>query len=348
MATLSAGLCAGLLPGCNWFGSRAVCKTPCPTADVSFPEPKPIPQTAARSDPGPLTVPPPAPVTQPADFPAAPGTMNYPPAGSNLAEPFFPVSSSSRLAGEAQETGTAREGRPAPAPLQAPPAEPKPQPPPEKMEPLLEAMNCFLKNQPDKALVYLKPYQPSSQELYIRLLPVFAELTHKSLEQLDPPESATLYDQLQTLLLSLRSRSTLVLDKMCFCERIAGYGAYDPLPEGHTFRAEGDDHPGDPVQIYVELRNFGVEPCPKGFVTRLSSSVEIRDAQGVQVWYHDFRDREKPQYRRTPWFDWYSNYSFYVPHIPPGTYRLTIRVRDLTRPEAPRESRQSLEFRVAL
>jgi hypothetical protein len=223
---------------------------------------------------------------------------------------------------------------------------PGPTPPEEEKEPLVAAMNCFLRNQPEQALVYLKPYAPSSQELYIRLLPVFAELTRKSIEQLDQPEAGALYDQLQGLVLSLRSRAPLAIDKMCFCRRIDRYGAFDPLPEGHTFRAQGDDHPGDPVQIYVGLRNFNVQPCPQGYLTRLSSSVAIRDAQGKQVWYHNFGPCS--ECRRIPWSDDFLNCGFYVPNIPPGTYALTIRVRDLTRPESGASAEpKSLEFRVS-
>ena len=45
--------------------------------------------------------------------------------------------------------------------------------------------------------------------------------------------------------------------------------------------------------------------------------------------------------------DYFNNYSFYVPtSLPAGTYRLTIHVKDETRPDQPREASKTLEFRV--
>jgi hypothetical protein len=79
--------------------------------------------------------------------------------------------------------------------------------------------------------------------------------------------------------------------------------------------------------------------------------VEVRDAQGKQWWYADFRDRDRPFHhylRHALWNDHHGNYSFYMPRIPPGNYTLTMTVKDITRPNAQRVAQKSLEFRVGM
>jgi hypothetical protein len=219
----------------------------------------------------------------------------------------------------------------------------------DKKEPLLEALDCFLREQPEKALALLKCYQQSSQDVYIRLLPVLAQLTHKGVDQLTPEEVSAIHEQLQGLAAELRPRARLVIDRVCFCEAIDGYGQYRALPEGHTFRA-GGDQPGELVKLYVELRNFALLPCPQGYLTRLSSSMQICDAAGKQWWEYRFKEQEArdgPLYKRAPWQDCFGCYRFHMPHLPPGDYTLTVTIRDLTRPEAPpRVARKSIPLRV--
>jgi hypothetical protein len=246
-----------------------------------------------------------------------------------------------------------------PPPLPFPPSLPRsdvfyptaPQPGAEKKEPLLEALECFLKDKPKQALDLLRNYQPSSQEVYIALLPVLAQLTHKGLDQLSPEEVSAIHEQLRGLSLTLRPRASLKIDRMCFCEEIHGYGVYKALPPGHSFRPRIGDHEGELVRLYVEVRNFSLQPCPEGYLTRLSTSVEIRNDQDKPLWFHSFQaqeDKEGPQYRQTPWSDCFGNYRFFVPPLPPGTHTLTITIRDLTRPEARPPAQKSLQMRVAM
>jgi hypothetical protein len=218
----------------------------------------------------------------------------------------------------------------------------------EKKEPLLEALECFLKNKPDMALDLLRTYQPSSQEVYITLLPVLAQLAHQGLDQLSPQEISAIHEQLHGLSLSLRPRAELFIDKMCFCEEIKGYGVYKALPADHSFRSRSGALQGELVRLYVELRNFSLEPCAEGYVTRLSSSVEIRDQAKKVQWFHSFKDQEGPLYRQTPWSDCFGNYRFYMPHLPSGIYYLTITIKDLTRPGPAREKSKTVEMHVGM
>jgi hypothetical protein len=214
-------------------------------------------------------------------------------------------------------------------------------------EPLTLALQCILENRHNEALEHLKKYDPATQELFIRLLPPLALTCKKSLARLSAAEVAALHDQLQGLQATLRPRTELVIDKMCFCESVRAYGVYKPLPAHSSFIAGTPTRPGDFVQLYVELRNFASEPRGGVFETRLASTVEILDPQGRQVWFKNFEDGKKPYRSQTLLHDYYNTYSFHVPHLPPGTYSLKLQIVDETRPDARRSAHKTLDFRVS-
>jgi hypothetical protein len=221
-------------------------------------------------------------------------------------------------------------------------------PPLEKREPLAEAVQCVLENKHEEALRHLQAYDADTQDLFLRLLPALSVLSKKKMTDLSAAEVAVLHEQLHGLLNTLRPRTALAIDKACFCEWVKGYGNYKPLPEGHAFAVPAAGRPGELVQLYVELRNFTSEARNGAFETRLSSSVEICDGRGEQVWSYRFEDEKQPIRSRTQLHDWYNNYSFHVPKsLPPGQYRLTIQVADETQAANRRLARQTLEFRVA-
>jgi hypothetical protein len=215
-----------------------------------------------------------------------------------------------------------------------------------KPEPLVEALRCVLENRPDEALVHLKGYDPSTQELFIRLLPPMALLSHKTIDKLSPAEIASLHEQLQSLVVALRPRTELTIGKMCFCEWIKSYGVYKPVADNHVFQAGLPGQPGELVQLYVELQNFCSECRPPFHETRFSSYVEITDANGKWWWRHRFDDRKQPLRSLSELHDFFNNYSFHVPHIPPGAYTLTIQVADETLPDQRRVTKKSLPMTV--
>ncbi|MBI3407391.1 MAG: hypothetical protein HY040_03420 [Planctomycetes bacterium] len=221
--------------------------------------------------------------------------------------------------------------------------------PAPKDEPLVEAMRCILANQHQKAIKHLEAYEPETQEVFIRLLPVMAILSKQGLDRLTSPEIATLVDQLKGLMVVLRPRMEFVIDKMCCCDWIKSYGIYNPLPEGHGFSATTPARHGDVVHLYVELRNFASELRGGAYETILSSSLEIRpayaDPESKPIWFKHFTDRKTPLRSRTLLTDYYNHYVFFVPPLPPGNYTLVLQIADETRPER-RVARKELEFRV--
>lgn len=222
-----------------------------------------------------------------------------------------------------------------------------PQPP--RREPVVEALNCILENRHNEALHHLQKYDQPTQELFLRLLPAMALLTQKGIDQLSQNEVGMLHDQLHGLLCTLRPRTELTLTKACFCEWVKAYGIYKPLEEGHGFVAPNAARPGELVQLYVELRNFTSALQNGLYTTRLNSSVEIhdqRDPKGKPIWYYRFDDNKQPLRSRTMLHDYFNNYSFYVPNIPPGNYLLTVQIADETQPERRRVARKTLDFRI--
>jgi hypothetical protein len=214
-----------------------------------------------------------------------------------------------------------------------------------KREPLTEALQCMLDNKHDDALRHLQTYDADTQELFQRLLPAMSLLSKKKLSDLSAAEIAVLHEQLYSLVGTLRPRTALEIGKMCFCEWVKEYGNYKPLPEAYAFAAASPNRLGESVLLYVELRNFASELRQGAYETRLSSSIEICDSRGEMVWTNGFDDR--PVRRRTQLHDLHNPYSFHVPKgMPPGTYRLTIQVTDVTLPGSQRTARQSIEFRV--
>jgi hypothetical protein len=214
-------------------------------------------------------------------------------------------------------------------------------------EPLLEALAKFLNNRPDEALEHLRNYDPGNREMFQRVLPMLAQLTQKKLNELSNEERSNLYREFDGLWTFLRSCTELSIDQMCYCESITNAGDYKALPNGHEFRAANGGQLGDPVQIYVQLRNLCSEKRGSWFETRLTSTVAIIDGAGQEQWKYDFTREDGRLRSHTPRPDHFFNYSFMVPtKLPPGDYTLTVEVRDLTRPSAPRVARKSLPFHV--
>ena len=217
-----------------------------------------------------------------------------------------------------------------------------------KREPLVEALQCILEGRHKEALAHLEAYDPETQVFYLRALPTLTIMARKRLDEFTTAEAAVLNDQLQSLLTTLRPRTDLVIERMCYCAWVKNFGMYQPLEEGHCFVAsEQPGQPGELVRLYVELRNFASVPLGSGFETKLASRIEIRDAQGKMVWESDF-DAEKRQLRTLSRLnDFFSTYNFMTPNLPPGTYQLVLTIADETVPGARRVAERSLEFRVA-
>jgi hypothetical protein len=339
---LGAGLCGSLLPACS-------------TTTAVRPAGRPPAQVSSRADRPPAAEDqPPPPATAPSAVP--PPAAANPAAGAaketkggeaptELAQNVQPIPGREAAPAKGAQTilaGHSREADPF-EPLLPPtkvgeaevkaPAEP----------PLLTALRCYLDKRPAEAVHLLEGYDKTSQDLLLCLLPLTARLTEGGLRDAKPQEVAVLLDQLDGLAVPLRTRAPLTIDKLYYCRLIKSFGDYDPLPEDHVF------HPDDEVHVYVELRNFGsvkreAGPGQSTYVTPLYSSAVIYDQDDKKVWRQDIVFlRDKPDESRSLRHDYFDHCRFWVPKIPPGTYKLKILVRDET---TQRTTQESLKFCV--
>lgn len=216
-------------------------------------------------------------------------------------------------------------------------------------KPLVQALRCFLDNRPGEALVHLKGYDKDNQDMLLLLLPLVARMAESKLWDAKSQDVTFYTGQLSNLLVRFRPRLSLVIDKICFCRDIRGFGMYDPLPDSPIY------HRDDRVDIYVEVRNFVSEEraLPGGgpvvYVTQLKTSAEIvtRDRK-IKVWpagndrfvFH----RDGPDICRTLRHDYFDHCYFTLPaDLPAGAYTLSLQVEDLP---TKRVVREALDFIV--
>jgi hypothetical protein len=211
---------------------------------------------------------------------------------------------------------------------------------PVKDEAVVAALKAYLLKQPAKSLQCLEGYDQTRQQMLIQILPIVALIAEKPLSQMDTAEVMSIEAQLQRLSAPLHSRTDLVIDKVCLCEQIDGYGVITPRREGRPFQ------PSEFVQVYVELRNIAPELRDGYFIAALHGKVTITDQQGTPVWSFDYRQKEQPLKAGWPRYDCYRVYDFYVPdRMQRGHYTLTVEITDETR--SPRRvAKKSVDFQV--
>jgi hypothetical protein len=321
---LGSGVCAALLSACNRHA-------------VQEPALGPAPAMIAQTSPGPVA--PPAPHRPRPAMEPSPSAQSVDSTPQALAQTTTPLP---------QENDPQPPTPPSPVmkpdagrPVVARPTAEVTVARPVEEAPLIVALRRLLDNRPDDALNALQRYDQTTQDLLKCLLPLAVYVTERNIERQSPQDVSTVVDEMQRLLVPLSTRAALAIDQMCFCSQILRYGDYVPLPKDHVF------HPGDQVQVYVELRNFSSERQGQFYVTHLNSSVEIRDFNRNVVRTLDIpENRIRPDRSRTQRHDYFNNYQFYVPNIPQGEYTLWIKVVD-TGHQPPRVAERSLDFHVS-
>jgi hypothetical protein len=225
---------------------------------------------------------------------------------------------------------------PASGPGPLPPL-PLPLPPTGAPEsPLVAAVRATVENRPDEALRHLQALDKSSQDFALAVIPLLLRGSQLNPSTADPNDVAALVEQLRAVADRLEPRAALRIDKVTFCRRVSGFGRYEPRPEAQPYR------PRDFAELYVEIRHVTSGPAagPAGetYVTRLVSTLEIRDAGGKLVEQTDPDDYrrtvsvarfERADYSHTPPRDYFLKYKFPVPSVP-GVYTVVVEVKDPT------------------
>jgi hypothetical protein len=216
-----------------------------------------------------------------------------------------------------------------------------------ELEPVVRALHYIFVGKQQEAIKSLRPYDEATQEFMLRVLPLLTHIAKKSLAEMPSQDLVILNEMIRGLGEQLRTRCELTVSKMVYCKSINGFANYEALPDNHAFLARTDKRPGDRVQLYIELKNFASKETKEGdFLTKLSCSLELKDAHGEKVWAHTFDKNETTHRRSSCVNDYHGNFSFYVPALPAGTYQLTIQVVDETIPDHRRLARSSQVFRV--
>ncbi|HVS39388.1 MAG TPA: hypothetical protein VMS17_27775 [Gemmataceae bacterium] len=281
-------------------------------------------------------------------------------AASNAPPPYHPQTPPAQpISGPPNHVAPARLTVDPPVKIDDPPPPPAPPPPlpdapvlqvgkPPEDPPIVTALRDLLQNRSPEAMERLRAYDGASRELLLTLLPLAARVGDGGLDRATPQETAVLLDQVRDVETVLRPRAALTLDKVCFCRQIHGFGDCEPWPADHVFQSETDDHRGERIQVYAEVRNFTCRPHGPFYETSLAGEVEIRDFNKGLAARLDFPATVERSL--TPRQDYFVNFQFPLPRLPEGRYTLRVLVKDMLAPPAmdgaPRAAGRSLDFSV--
>ena len=131
--------------------------------------------------------------------------------------------------------------------------------------------------------------------------------------------------QLQQAVEKLKTRASLELRNVAFCQRINGFGSYENFPADQFSR-------GQPVAVYAEVANFTSRagPAGQGFETALQSTIEIyTPGPGAQLVDRVVLPVTREQ-TRTARRDYFLSYDFRIPPtLPLGPHTLKLTIEDL-------------------
>lgn len=135
--------------------------------------------------------------------------------------------------------------------------------------------------------------------------------------------AAETLDQLREAVRYLEPQAALHLERTLLCRQINGFGDFVTF-EQQTF------HPGQPVLIYTEVRNFQSEATTEGeFRTALRSSITIQEQQTGGPVVFEYELPETEDRCRTRRNDYFHSYRIQLPrNLKPGPHVLTLEVTD--------------------
>jgi hypothetical protein len=128
--------------------------------------------------------------------------------------------------------------------------------------------------------------------------------------------------EIRSAALALEDRAPLGATELRLCRKVYGFGSIEPLPAS-ALKA------GQPILIYCELTGLRYQAREAGYVSRLSSRVELVSARdGTTVWEQSLGEAEDECRSRRR--DNYVNYRIILPPtLPAGDYRLRLTQTDL-------------------
>jgi hypothetical protein len=114
----------------------------------------------------------------------------------------------------------------------------------------------------------------------------------------------------------------LSIGDLRLCRKVLGFGSFEPLASDRV-------KAGQQLLVYCELTGIQYEERGDDFVSRISSRVEVKAADGGPVlWSRELGDAQDVCRRRRR--DYYVNYRVELPRtLGPGSYRLRLLQTDL-------------------
>jgi hypothetical protein len=184
-------------------------------------------------------------------------------------------------------------------------------------------MLYLIADDPQRAHLAIPGLSADEQEFWTGLFLSLSESLNES-RLTDSGERATkTLAQLRNAIHHLRQAAHLELRNVSFCQRINGFGNYEPF-ELNRFA------PGEAVLLYGEIRNFNSEPTMEGlYRTALRSTVEISrvDGDGQVLDRHNFGATQ--DLCRNLRSDYYHSYQLDLPnHLTRGPHLLKLTIQD--------------------
>jgi hypothetical protein len=135
-------------------------------------------------------------------------------------------------------------------------------------------------------------------------------------------DASTRPAEIHSAVLALEDRVPLGATELRLCRKVYGFGSFEPLPAS-ALKA------GQPILIYCELTGLRYQARETGYVSRLSSQVELVSVKdGTKVWEQSLGEAEDQCRSRRR--DNYVNYRITLPPtITAGDYRLRLTQTDL-------------------
>ncbi len=186
----------------------------------------------------------------------------------------------------------------------------------------------------------LSKLEEPTRELLLQLLRLSGRRGEAGPSQrLTSSDAGNLLQKVDAVGANLRPQAPLLIPEFCICNKIKGFGNYEPRGANPAFEA-GDETqrvPGERVLVYVEVRNFASQKVDqRHYRMALSSKLEIhpcpvmsRTATSRPPVDMVFHMRDADCISQTPRQDFFLRLEFNVPDkVPPGCHKLRVLVRD--------------------
>ncbi len=185
-------------------------------------------------------------------------------------------------------------------------------------------MLYLMTGKPEQALTAIPGLPVEEQEFWTNLFWAVGREMYPDPSRDIQEQRAVTASILESARRHLEDQARLEVAKACFCHKITNFGNYERF-------ARDEFHAGQPVLLYVEMRNFDSRLSAAGlFHTRLRSRIEIHAGEGQAGELLEAMDlgvtEDTCRSQRT---DYFHSYRLEIPRsLPSGRYQIRLQVID--------------------